>query len=323
MNRLNYQHLLYAWMTAREGTVARAAARLCLVPSTLSSQIHDFEDDLGLKLFRRRGRTLELTEAGRIAYRYAEEIFSLGQEMQASLRGRQQEGPVRLVVGVLDTLSKPMVHRILDRALAADTNLRISCREDGSLEDFLAELATHDVDVVLSDAPARSGLPVRVFNHLLGESGTTFFAAPSIVRTLRPGFPESLDGVNMLLPGRKSEMHRALGQWFEAKGVRPRVIGEIDDSALLKLFGQMGRGVFAATSVDECDITERYRVRIIGRADVRQCLYAITGERRIRNPGVIALTECSRDGIFGPVAPRRVDARSRPRAKRAAPTTRP
>jgi LysR family transcriptional activator of nhaA len=294
MHRLNYQHLQYVWLIAREGTVARAAQQLGLTPSTLSSQIHLLEDRLGVSLFERRGRRLVLTEAGHIAFHYADEIFSLGQEMQDNLSSQRNGASARLVVGVLDVLSKPMVHRILDSAFARDQRLHIVCREDGGLEDFLAALATYEIDVVLSDAPAAPGLPVRVFNHLLGESGTSFLAAPHVARGLRRAFPNSLEGANMLMPGKKSESHRALRQWFESRGVRPRITGEIDDSALLKLFGEMGRGIFAAPSVDEDDLAQRYHVEVVGRADIRQSVYAITMERRIRHPGVTAIIERAR-----------------------------
>jgi LysR family transcriptional activator of nhaA len=203
------------------------------------------------------------------------------------------------VVGILDVLSKPMVHRILDAAFARDPRLHITCREDGSLEDFLAALTAYEVNVVLSDAPARPGLPVRVFNHLLGESGTSFLAAPRVARALRRRFPDSLNGMNLLMPGKKSELHRALRQWFSSRGLKPNLVGEIDDSALLRLFGQMGRGVFAAPSVDEDDLAWRYRVEVVGRADIRQSVYAITMERRIRHPGVTAITERALQPVLG------------------------
>jgi LysR family transcriptional activator of nhaA len=316
MDRLNYQHLQYVWMTAREGTLARAAERLHLVPSTLSSQIHDFEAKLGAKLFERRGRKLQLTEAGRTALRYADEIFSLGQEMQVTLQGDRAGEPLRLVVGVLDVLSKPLVHRILDPMFAQVEDLRITCREDGGLEEFLLALGTFELDVILSDTPADSGRPVRVFNHLLGETDTTFLAAPSVARSLRRGFPGSLHGADVLLPGRKSEAHRALGQWFESHGLQPRIVGEIDDSALLELFGQMGRGVFTAPSVDERDVARRYGVEVVGRVNMRQRIYAITGERRIRHPAVVALTERARRRIFGQ-EPATARANVRPRERQS------
>lgn len=300
MERLNYQHLLYVWMTAREGTVARAAEQLRLAPSTLSGQIHSFEGVLGEKLFARRGRRLELTEAGRIAFGYADEIFSLGQEFLETLHGQTAGRPVRVVVGLLDVLPKPMVQRILDPVFAEQEDIRIVCREDRSLDGFLSELAVYGVDMVLSDAPASPSLPVRLFNHLLGESGTSFFAAGRIARRLRRGFPRSLNGEAVLFPGRTSALYRALEQWFAAQGVRPKIICEIDDSALLKLFGEAGRGVFAGPSLDEKEIRRRYRVEVVGRVDtLRQRFYAITGERKIRHPAVLAITERARREIFG------------------------
>lgn len=300
MERLNYQHLLYVWMTAREGTVARAATKLLLAPSTLSGQIHRFEETLGERLFARRGRRLELTEAGRVAYRYADEIFSLGQEFQETLRGQRAGRPVRVVVGLLDVLPKPMVQRILDPVFSGKEEIRVVCREDRSLDGFLSELAVYGVDMILADAPAGPGLPVRLFNHLLGESGTSFFATASIARRLRRGFPRSLEGEALLLPGRNSALYRALEHWLTAQGIRVRVVGEIDDSALLKLFGEAGRGVFAGPSVDEREIRRRYRVEVVGRVEnIRQRFYAISVERRIRHPAVLAITERARREIFG------------------------
>jgi LysR family transcriptional activator of nhaA len=296
MDRLNYQHLLYVWMVAREGTVARAAERLRLAPSTLSGQIHHFEDVLGEKLFARRGRRLELTESGRVAFRYADEIFSLGQEFVETLRGRRAGRPLRLVVGVLDCLPKLVVRRLLQPVFQQPEEIRVVCREDRSLVGFLSELVTFRVDVVLSDAPASPDLPARVFNHLLGESGTTLFAVPGTARRLRRRFPRSLNQA-VLLPGRFSALHRALEQWFSAHDVHPRIVGEIDDSGLLKVLGEAGRGVFPGPSVEEAEIRRRYGVAVAGRAEtIRQRYYAITAERRIRNPAVLAITAAARAG---------------------------
>jgi LysR family transcriptional activator of nhaA len=300
MERLNYQHLLYVWMVAREGTVARAAERLRLAQSTLSGQIHHFEDVLGEKLFSRRGRRLELTESGRIAFRYADEIFLLGQELVATLKGHSVGRRVRLMVGVLDVLPKLMVQRLLEPAFTHPEEIRVICREDRSLEGFLSELAAFRLDLILSDSPASPGLSVRVFNHLLGDSGTTLFATRRIARRLRRGFPHSLENQPLLLPGRSSPLHRALEQWFGAQGVHPRIIGEIDDSALLKLLGEVGRGVFAGPSVEEVEVRRRYGVEVVGRAsNIRQRFYAITGERKIKHPAVLAITERARAEIFG------------------------
>jgi len=299
MDRLNYQHLRYVWMVAREGTVARAAERLNLAPSTLSGQIHTFEESLGERFFQRRGRRLELTETGRIAFRYADEIFSLGQEFVETLRGQRDGRAVRVVVGVLDVLPKLIVRRLLEPLFRPSTELEVVCREDRSLEGFLAELAAFRIDLVLSDAPAGTGLPVRLFNHQLGESGTSFFAVPRLARRLRGGFPGSLQGQPVLLPGRYSALSRGLEQWFASAGIRPRVVGEVDDSGLLRILGEAGRGVFAAPSVEEDEVRQRYGVSVVGRAPaLLQRFYAITAERRIRHPAVLAITERARREVF-------------------------
>lgn len=299
MQRLNYQHLLYFWQVARQGTVAQAARRLHLAQSTLSGQINAFQQVLGERLFVKRGRRLELTEAGRVAYRYADEIFSLGREFVETLRGQIGGRPVRLVVGVLDALPKSMVERLLRPAFAVEKGIRVVCREDRSLEGFLADLAVYDVDLILSDSPARPGLPIKLFNHLLGESGTTFFAAGPIASRLRTGFPASLDGEPLLLPGRAAAVRGAVEQWLEERGIHPQVAVEVDDSALRDLLGEVGRGVFAAASVAEPELRRRYQVEVVGRAEeVRQRFYAITAERRIRNPAVRAITEGARREVF-------------------------
>lgn len=300
MERINYQHLMYFWMVAREGTVAAAGARLRLAQSTLSGQIHRFEDVIGEKLFARRGRRLVLTEAGRIAYRYADEIFSLGQELMETLRGQAAGRPVRLVVGVLDMLPKSLVQQLLEPAFAMEEGIRLVSREDRSLDGFLADLAVYGVDMILSDAPAGPNLPLRLFNHLLGESGTTFFATGPLAQRLKPAFPASLDGQPVLIPGRASALRRVLEQWFVAQGVRPAVILEADDSGFINHVGGAGKGVFVGPTVVEQDIARRYQVEILGRAEaMRQRFYAITAERRITNPAVLAITRGARGALLG------------------------
>lgn len=300
MDRLNYQHLLYVWMVAREGTVVRAADRLRLTQSTLSTQIHRLEDRLGQKLFARRGRRLELTEAGRVAFRYADEIFTLGQEFVETLGGQRAGHPVRLVVGVMDVLPKLVVRRLLRPAFTQPDAIRVICRNDRSLEGFIADLVAFRIDIVLSDAPASPGPAVKLFSHVLGETGTTLFAPKGAARRLRRGFPRSMDGEAMLLPGRFSALHGALEEWLASRRVRPTVVGEIDDSGLLRLLGEAGRGIFAGPTVEEREIRSRYGVDVVGRVEgIRQRFYAITAERRIRHPAVLAIVEGARSRIFG------------------------
>jgi LysR family transcriptional activator of nhaA len=295
---LNYHHLLYFWVVAKEGSIARASKELRLAHPTISGQVHRLEDALGEKLFVRKGRRLVLTEAGRTAFRYADEIFSLGREFVDTLKGRATGRPLRLVVGVADVLSPSLVRRFLEPAFRLGEPVRVICRADKSVEEFVAELALHSVDVVIADGPAAPG-PVRAFSHLLGECGTTFFAAASLATSFRRRFPRSLEGAPFLLPGAPSAARRAVEQWFDSEGVRPRIVGEFDDSALAKEFGKEGMGVFAAPTVIEAEVLHHYGVRVVGRSEaVRQQFYAISVERKIKHPAVVAIREAARKDIF-------------------------
>jgi len=299
MEWLNYHHLLYFWVVAKEGSLSRASQELRLAHPTISGQIHRLEEALGEQLFIRQGRNLVLTEVGRVAFRYADEIFSLGREFLDTVKGRASGQPLRLVVGVSDVLPKAMVHRMLEPAFRLAEPVRVICREDRSTEAFLGELAVHAVDVVLADAPAGPGTAVRAFNHLLGESGTTFLAAPQLAKSYRRRFPRSLDGVPFLLPGGNSMLRRLLEQWFTAQDIRPQVVGELDDPALAQVFGEAGRGVFAVPSVVEEDVRQRYKVQLVGRAEaLQQRFYAISVERKISHPAVIAICEEARRHLF-------------------------
>lgn len=299
MDRLNYHHLLYFWMVAREGGLAPAAAKLRLAHPTLSGQIRTLEQSLGEKLFEKRGRRLALTEMGRIVYGYAEEIFALGNEMVDTVKGQPTGRPQRLVVGIEDVMPKLVVKMLLEPARARSANVRIACREDRT-ERLLADLASHTLDVVLSDRPAPSGGPVRTFNHVLGECGVTIFAGKRLAAKFRRGFPGSLDGAPMLLPTESTALRRALDHWFDARGVRPRVEAEFDDLALMKAFGQDGRELFAAPTVTEHAVRRQHGVEVVGRLpEVKERFYAITAERRIRHPAVIAICERARSDVFG------------------------
>lgn len=298
MEWLNYHHLLYFWTVAKEGSIARASEELRLAPPTISGQIHRLEDVLGEKLFARKGRNLVLTDAGRVAFRYADEIFGLGREFLDTVRGRASARPLRLVVGVSAVLAKSIVHRILEPAFGLGEEVRVVCREDRSIDAFMGELAVNAIDVVLSDAPAAPG-PVRTFSHPLGECGTAFFAAPRLARSHRRRFPQSLDGAPLLLPGGNSTFRRALDEWFGARDLRPRVIAELDDVALAQVFGEAGLGIFAAPDVIDREIRRRYDVQMVGRAGaLRQRFYAISVERKIKHPAVAAICEVARKQIF-------------------------
>lgn len=299
MEWLNYHHLLYFWMVAKHGSITRASRELHLAHPTISGQIHRLEEVLGEKLFVRSGRNLVLTESGRVAYRYANEIFALGQEFQDTLKGRSIGQPLRLVVGVSDVIAKSIVHRILEPAFELQDRVRIICREARSADAFMGELAVHAIDVVLADAPAGSGSPVRTFSHPLGDCGTSFFAAPKLAGTRRKHFPNSLDGAPLLLPSSDSTFRRALDQWFESHDIRPEVVAELDDLALASVLSAKALGLIAAPDVMEQELRQRYGLHLVGRAKaIRQRFFAISVERKIKNPAVTAICEVARRSLF-------------------------
>jgi LysR family transcriptional regulator, transcriptional activator of nhaA len=299
MEWLNYHHLLYFWVVAKEGSISRASKELRLAHPTISGQIHRLEEVLGEKLFDHKGRQLVLTDAGRVAFGYAEEIFTLGQEFLDTVKGRAPGRPVRLVVGLSDVLPKSIVYRMLQPAFELEKRVQIVCREARSTEAFLGDLALQAVDVVLSDSPAPPSSGLRVFNHLLGECGTAFFASPNTARSLRRKFPQSLDGASFVLPGHNAELRRTLDQWFEDQHLRPNVVAEAEDSALVKELGDAGLGIVAMPDVVEEDVQARYNLVVVGRdQELKQRFYAISVERKLKHPAVVAICEASRKKIF-------------------------
>ncbi len=300
MEWLNYHHLLYFWAVAREGGLVPAGKLLRLSHPTLSAQIHALEDRLEAKLFERRGRRLVLTDTGRVVYGYAEEIFSLGQELIEATRGQASGRPLRLEIGVADALPKLVVRRLLSPVMDSPEPVKLVCRE-ATYDTLLAELAQHRLDVVLSDAPVPAGSTVRAFNHFLGESGVCFFAAPELYDRFRRGFPRSLEGAPVLLPLEGAPLRRSLEQWFQRVGVRPRVVAELEDSALLKVLGKDGFGVFPAPAVVAGEVARQYQVRALGAAEgVRERYYALSVERRLKHPAVVALTAAAREELVPP-----------------------
>jgi LysR family transcriptional regulator, transcriptional activator of nhaA len=290
---LNYHHLFYFWTVARAGTIARAGQELRLSQPTISNQLKTLEGALGHRLFQRQGRRLVLTDVGRTVLQYAEDIFRTGRELQQALKGVPTGGRLRLVVGVADVIPKRLAELLLVPAVEAIPRLTLVCRES-PLRQLLAALALHEIDVVLADAPVSEDIKVKAFNHPLVDSGVTFLAAPGLAG-LRKGFPRSLDGAPVLLPAEGTALRRALEGWFEARGVRPDLAGEFDDSALLKAFAARGMGFFAAPSLIEKEVCAQYGVSRVGGADeVRERFYAITVERRLRHPAVVALAEAAR-----------------------------
>lgn len=299
MERLNYHHLLYFWMVAREGSVSKAAARLRLAQPTLSGQIRTLESVLGERLFEKSGRRLHLTEVGRTVFRFADEIFSLGEELIDTLKGRPSGRPLRLTIGLADVVTKPVAYRLIRPLLERPAAIRLVVRED-SPEKLFAALVAHELDVVLVDAPPGPETGVRVFSHLLGQSGVTLLATPELARRHRPKFPKSLTGAPFLLPGRTTGLRRSLEQWFDRHGVHPHAVGEFDDSALVMEFGRGGSGIFAIPSVVERAVRADFGLARVGHVPgIREQVFAISLQRRFSHPGVVALTERGRSEVFG------------------------
>lgn len=298
MNWLNYHHLLYFWVVAREGTIARACEQLHLTQPSISKQLRQLERSVGEKLFQRAGRNLVLTETGQLVFRYADEIFSLGQELSEVLQGKPARTRLRLLVGVADVVPKLIAYRVLEPALHLPEPVQLMC-DERCLADLLGELAQHRLDLVLSDSPLPPTSATRAYNHLLGECSVCIFGSSRLARTFRRGFPQSLDGAPFLLPTRKSMLRQSLDQWFDAQNIRPELLGEFDDSALLKVFGQAGVGLFPGPSVVEQETCRQYNVQPVGRLDaVRQRFYAISVERKLKHPAVKAITQAAQSTLF-------------------------
>lgn len=298
LNALNYHHLLYFWTVAREGSIKAAAQALRLSQPSISSQVRLLEDSLGEQLFDRSGRGLELTEMGKVAFRYADQIFSLGAEMTDVLSGRRGQSDAKLLVGVSDLVPKLVLHGLLAPAMHMSPAPQIVCREDKT-ERLLGELSSHDLDLVLAERPIAGEASVGAFNHLLGDSGMSFFATSSIAERLRGPFPASLDGAPFLAPTTNTLLRRSLERWFANSAVSPSVVAEFEDSALLKAFGREGAGVFPGPTAIEAEICSLYNVVVVGRTtSVRERFYAITVERRLRHPAVQIISDAARDRLF-------------------------
>jgi LysR family transcriptional activator of nhaA len=294
---INYKHLHYFWVVAKQGGIARASERLHLTPQTISGQISLLEDSIGEALFSKAGRGLELTATGRMVLSYADEIFSVGGELEDALRNLPPDRPMVFKVGIADVVPKTIAYRLLAPALSLPDPVRIICREN-NLASLLAELALHRVDMVIADGPIPPGINVRGFNHALGECGISFLAVPNLARPLRKDFPRSLNGAPLLIPSETNLVQAKLLQWFDSRRIYPRIVGEFDDSALMKVFGQAGTGIFIIPTPIATEVAKQYDVRIIGSTDeVRDQYYAISVERRISHPAVSAVTEAAREWL--------------------------
>ena len=297
---MNFKHLHYFWAAAKAGGIVRAGEQLHISPQTLSGQIKLLEDRLGCALFRKAGRGLELTDEGRLALGYAEQIFALGTELESKIgKASGAEQGLDFRVGIADSVPKAIAYRLLEPALAVASQLRLICHE-GKFQDLLGQLAVHRLDLIIADEPMGRQVSVKAFNHLLGTTAMSFFAAPALKRELKGDFPLCLDGAPMLLPGATSAMRRRFDFWLASQKVRPRVIGEFDDAALMKAFGSEGRGVFMTPTVLESETQAQYGVRVVGRStDLVEEFYAVSVERRITHPCIAAITSAAREQLFG------------------------
>lgn len=296
---MNFKHLHYFWVTAKAGGVMRAGEQLHTTPQTLSGQIKLLEDWLGRKLFRKSGRQLELTDDGRMALGYAEQIFTLGVELETAIRQAHGGRPILdFRVGVADSVAKSVAYRLLEPALSTAEPVRMICSE-GKFPDLLSQLALHRLDLVIADEPMSRRLSVRAFNHPLGSTAMSFFSAPALRRRLKGEFPHCLDGMPMLIQGASASIRQQLEGWLTRYQVHPRIIGEFDDGALMTAFGREGRGVFMGPTVLEAETVAQFGVEVIGRsADLVEEFFAVSVERRITHPCVVAITDAARGQLF-------------------------
>lgn len=294
MNWLNYHHLQYFWVVSQEGSVAKASEKLHVTPATISIQLRDLERSLGVKLFRKAGRGLALTEMGLAVQAYANDIFASGQELMDMVNGRPVGGPVVLRVGIKDVMPKLVAYKLIEPTLRMLTDVRLMCHE-GDITKLISDLAIHKLDVVLSDTPIDPTMKVRAYSHLLGESDVVLVGTESLAKKIKKGFPGSLDGSPILLPMRNSVLRRSLDYWFEVNEIRPRIVGEFEDSAMLKIMGKAGVGVFPVAKTILRTVADMYGVEFIAAIpEVSEKFYALSVERKVKHPAVLAITEVAR-----------------------------
>ena len=295
MNNLNLKHLRYFWTVASLGSITKAAESLFLTPQTISGQISDLEKQVGTDLFKREGRNLVLSETGQLVFSYADEMFQLSNELQDVLSGRTPGTSITLKVGIAMVVPKLLTYRVLEPVLSMNENVRLICNE-APLVDLMADLSVHKLDVVLADTPLNPSLNIKAYNHELGESGISFYSTPDMAKKLKKNFPNSLDGINMLMPNSGSQLRRNLDNWFDIKQISPRIVAEFEDRALMKAFGEAGSGV--PTAVED-DVLQKYGVKVIGRTEeLTERYFLISAERRIKNPAVSLITESARNQLF-------------------------
>jgi LysR family transcriptional activator of nhaA len=298
MEWLNYHHLLYFWTVVRAGSIHKAAAELRISPPAISTQLKILEDQLGERLLERSGRRLVLTETGRTVFSYADDIFSLGRELLDVVKNRPIGRPLRLDIGIVDVMPKVIAQLLIEPALHLEKNVRVVCSEAAS-DKLLARLATHELDLVLSDSPVDPSLSIGAYSHLLGECGVIFVANPKLAHKFRKNFPKSLDGAPIFLPTDNTALRRNLDLWFETESVRPMILGEFEDYALLRAFGETGSAIFPMPSVFEKQPDKLRGLAKIGHTDkVQMHFYAISAERKLQHPAVVAISNAARQELF-------------------------
>ncbi|MDZ4693827.1 MAG: LysR family transcriptional regulator [Deltaproteobacteria bacterium] len=298
MDWLNYHHLLYFHTIAREGSIAQASKVLRLAQATISGQLKLLEEQLGVSLFDRKARGLALTDVGRKVFRYADEIFSIGKELQNSIRGGKSDTGWNLRVGVVDVVPKLISYRLIEPALLLPEPVRVVCNE-GKHDDLLEQLSRNRIDLVISDTPSSRAGELKVFNHLLGETTVSVFGAPQLAADFRKGFPATLNGAPILLPMRGSVLRGLLDAYFDKHQITSNVVAEFEDSALAKVFGQSGHGLFFAPSAIESEIKRTFEVELVGRLEsIRERFFVISVDRRLKNPAIAAITEAARNDLF-------------------------
>ncbi|MDG1731933.1 MAG: transcriptional activator NhaR [Thalassotalea sp.] len=289
MTPLNYNHLFYFYVVATEGSITKASTRLNLTPQTISGQITNFEANIGVNLFDRKGKKLFLSEMGLLIFSYAEEIFQLGDEIKNILKRKQPGLWHTFTVGITNVIPKVLGHQLLSPVLKMNESVRLICQE-GEMNHLLADLSVNKIDCILTDQPLQLGSHVKAYNHQLVESGFTFFAAQSLLKTCNKEFPDNLSDLPWLIQSKKSAVRPSISAWLEKKNITPNIIAEFDDSALMKSFAKTGSGVFCSPTLIEDHIVEKYGVKILGRtAEIKESYYIISPERRLKHPAILEI----------------------------------
>lgn len=298
MRWLNYQHLYYFWHVARYGSVTEASQQLRLAQPTISAQLKSFEEVLGEKLFERDGRSLKLTEAGRLAGRYAEQIFSIGQEFLDVLDGKEHGARREFKVGIADVVPKSLAYMLIEPAFSADTGVTVYCFEDKT-ERLLAQLSIAEIDLVVADRPLPPNVKVKAFNHFIGECGVSFLGVRALANKYKKNFPNSLNAAPLLLPTADSAVRHELDHWFDKLGIAPQCVGAFQDRALMKLAARNGKGIMLVPSVVEDEVKEEFNLALIGRStEVKEQIYLISIERRLKNPLVLQICSAGQKKLF-------------------------